>query len=159
MQSDKMAAASANPESRLRAAAPDALSSEGGHGEAGLTLVEIVVALAILAMTVAMVTGSGVQLAERWGEQDRVQSVKRQVATFRREAFLTGSTIVWGAAPPPGLALPPGWSAPAAPPIAFLPSGICTDGRITIMASSGRTYALNLTSPDCDPFLESRSAP
>jgi type II secretory pathway pseudopilin PulG len=121
--------------------------------QAGLTLIEIVAALGILAITLTLVMGSGVQLADRWSEEGALHAVKRDIAALQPAAFLSATPLRWEDAPPASVRVPEGWRISADPAIEFLPSGLCTGGVVTLLTRTGRRHELILSPPDCNPLV------
>ena len=121
------------------------------RAEAGFTLIELVVAIAIVGMTLTFV------LPRLAGWVDRLELSSAQgrfedsVVGLGSEARRGGRTIFLRANRPgaPAAAdeapidLPRGWNLEARPPIAFRYDGLCTGGIVRLLTPGGeKTYQL-----------------
>ena len=123
--------------------------------DAGFTLIEIVVAIAIvgLALSFALPRLSG--LLDRLGSSMRQQRFEDRLAALGGEARRTGRTLLLRSTEPqkkPGIVsaieLPSDWSLVVEPPITFNFNGVCTGGTVRLSFPGGEKH-YRLVAPYC----------
>ncbi len=125
------------------------------RSEAGFTLLEILVVLAIAALVVAAVVPAMGRVVDAVSYDSELQDVIGQIDELGFRAFTSGRPIVLEAsdgAPavlPAGLDLPRNWSLAIPRSIHFNALGMCDGGDLIVTSPDGRTNALRLASPDC----------
>lgn len=123
----------------------------------GYTLLELVVALAIMASVLTLAGVNGVRMLERYQEQIKFREIRSDIALSRYRALAERRRILIGAGALE-VDLPPNWEVSAPAPVVYTPSGVCLGGAVTIRAPSGRTETWQLEPPECK-FGNEQSAP
>ncbi len=136
--------------------------AESGHcrmrshakAEAGFTLLEILVVLAIGALVIATVIPAMGRVVDAVTYDSELQDVVGQLDQLGFRAFTSGKPIVLADGTPQtiataGLDLPRAWSLSISRPIHFNSVGMCDGGSVSVTAPDGRTTALQLAAPDC----------
>jgi general secretion pathway protein G len=125
--------------------------------ETGLSLVEVTVALAILALLATVSLPRAPELFERGRaslERDQVELQLRDLASRANHA---GQVIELATLPGTGqgepdvIRLPAGWRLSATPPIHYRRDGVCSGGRVTVTAPGVKTITYVLEPPFCRP--------
>ena len=114
----------------------------------GFTLLELVVALAIMGSMLAVVAINGVKFLERYREQVAFRDIRSQISLTRYRALAENRRIGLDGQDAE-ISLPAGWRIETAAPIYYMPSGACLGGELSITAPSGRTERWRLDPPDC----------
>jgi prepilin-type N-terminal cleavage/methylation domain-containing protein len=128
------------------------------RAEPGFTLIELVVALAVVALGLSFVLPRLTQWVDRLAFSLRQQRFEEALARLGGEAKRSGRTIVLNSVnpagnagdPPPAIELPSGWIMTVEPPIAFRYDGLCTGGIVRLRFPAGMT-AYRLEAPYCRP--------
>jgi prepilin-type N-terminal cleavage/methylation domain-containing protein len=121
----------------------------------GFTLIEVVIALAIISITVSFVLPRLAEWIDRLAFSMRQQQFEDALAGLGTRARQSGRTLVLrstGSAP--GLAeaieVPSTWDLRVEPPVAFRYDGVCTGGTVRLNFPGGeKTYRLQ--APYCRP--------
>jgi len=137
----------------------------------GYSLLEVMVVLAILAMTVSIVLPGlsvGLQAAAR---RTALMELDQGVLSLRRLAQTEGvgrtigamngaSDVPGGQATPAAeaalagdLKLPAGWSYSLDHPLTFYPDGACDEGAITLIKAGAPSVRFEISMPECRPRL------
>ena len=114
----------------------------------GFTLLELIIAMAIMASVLTVASVNGVKMLERYREQIKFREVRSEIALTRYRALAERRRIVIGAETN-GYLPPEGWQVTAEAPIIYMPNGACLGGALTIIAPSGRTETWALEPPEC----------
>lgn len=122
--------------------------------EAGFTLLEILVVLAIGALVVATVIPAMGRVVDAVTYDSELQDVVGQLDQLGFRAFTSGKPIVLADGTPQtiaaaGLNLPRAWSLSITQPLHFNSLGMCDGGSVTVTSPDGRTTSLRLAPPDC----------
>lgn len=127
-------------------------------GEHGYTLLEIVVVLAILGLVTAMVVPSVVRGIESWRRQavvdalaDQLRGLPAQAREGGRDIIISNATL---AAPTPPVQVEDDWSLSVAQPWRVRANGACGDGLLVLREATGRTVAIRVGAPFCDPVVD-----
>lgn len=123
----------------------------------GFTLIELIIALAVLSLLLGFVLPRAVGSLERLRQSAQHQQVEDALAELGGKARRNGQTISLGSIDnttnPTANAvieLPPGWKLIADPPIVFHYNGLCSGGVAQILSpAGGSTY--RLAPPFCRP--------
>ena len=132
-------------------------SATSQQADNGFTLIELVVALAIIGLGLTFVLPRMMALADRLAFSARQQRFEDALAELGSRARRSGRSVVLRStdlAPNPNepspIELPSSWSLTVEPPIAFRYDGICTGGKVRLSFPAGeRSYRLR--SPYCRP--------
>lgn len=131
------------------------ISRRPDQAAAGFTLIELVVALAILGLVLTFTLPRLSAVLDRLTSSARQQRFENNLAGLRNQAVKTGRTAVLQssdadrkAGKPPLVELPRGWSLTVEPAITFRYDGLCTGGTVRLDYPGGkRDY--RLVSPYC----------
>ena len=132
-------------------------SATSQQADNGFTLIELVVALAIIGLGLTFVLPRMMALADRLVFSARQQRFEDALAELGSRARRSGHSVVLRStdrAPNPNepspIELPASWSLTVEPPIAFRYDGICTGGKVRLSFPAGeRSYRLR--PPYCRP--------
>ena len=126
-----------------------------GNGDAGLSLVEVTVALAILAFVAAVSLPRAPDLLARGQRSIARDQVELQLRDLGRRASREGHMIELAALPETGerdaIRLPAGWRLDAKPPVRYRLDGVCSGGTVTITAPGAPAMTYTLAPPFCRP--------
>lgn len=117
--------------------------------QAGFSLIEIVVSLAILALAGTIIVPGAVEMVERFDTQARLTTLVDQIENTRGRAVTSGEIIVLetsASGAPAGLSeIPPGWQLTFPTPLVFSPAAVCSGQGVVIVTASGlrRYFALD----------------
>jgi prepilin-type N-terminal cleavage/methylation domain-containing protein len=123
----------------------------------GFTLIELVVALAIIGLGLSLVVPRMMAWVDRLAVSARQQRFEDALAELGSRARRSGRSVVLRSTDfaahsnePAPIELPSNWSLTVEPPIAFRYDGICTGGKVRLNFPAGeRNYRLQ--SPYCRP--------
>ena len=125
------------------------------RADAGFTLIEIVVAIAIVGLALSFVLPRLSGLLDRLGSSMRQQRFEAQLAALGSEARRTGHTVLLLSSEPqqkpgtkPAIELPSDWSLVVEPPITFGYNGVCTGGTVHLSFPGGERH-YRLAAPYC----------
>lgn len=124
---------------------------------AGFTLLELVVALAVMGLAMALVAPSGMRMVASWQERDEVHSVLREIAAIpakvrRDKAAVTLDSSTSAEKVHELIPLPAGWEMELDQPLKIHASGACeqTDATLT---TPHQELRLRIQTPFCHPIL------
>lgn len=120
--------------------------------EAGFSLLEILVSLAVLSAIATLVTVSSVSMVQSMRERTELRQLTNDVEMYRFVALTKDLQITLSNDPVQNYAeldLPEGWQMIATPPIVFSRHGTCTTGSIALSSPRGRTYHYLLVPQSC----------
>lgn len=123
----------------------------------GFTLIELVVALAIIGLGLSFVLPRMMEWVDRLAFSTRQQQFEDALAELGsrarrsdRSVVLRSSDLATHTNEPSPIELPSSWSLTVEPPIAFRYDGVCTGGEVRLSFPAGeRSYRLQ--SPYCRP--------
>lgn len=123
------------------------------HSRRGFTLLELLAALAIMGLVVAVAAPSLSRTIESAAFVSKADLLAREIEGLRAKALLERRRFVFpntGSAPFEELSasIPEGWTIEGGP-VVFLEAGVCLGGVLTISDGKGRRRELNLIAPDC----------
>ena len=132
-------------------------SATSQQADNGFTLIELVVALAIIGLGLTFVLPRMMAWADRLAFSARQQRFEDALAELGSRARRSGRSVVLRSTDlppssnePPPIELPSSWSLTVEPPIAFRYDGICTGGKVRLSFPAGeRSYRLR--PPYCRP--------
>jgi len=124
---------------------------------AGFTLIEIVIALAVVGLIIGLVIPIAGGWLARLGRSSQLQAVEDALAALPEKARRSGHSISLGtieASPKPddgaSIALRPDWALIVEKPIVFRYDGFCTGGSLRLTFPGGES-AYRLDPPFCRP--------
>jgi prepilin-type N-terminal cleavage/methylation domain-containing protein len=127
------------------------------RAEPGFTLIELVVALAIVGLGLTLVGPRLTDWADRLAYSMREQRFEEALAGLGNQARRDGRTLVLHStelssrtAEPLPIELPSSWTLTVEPPIAFRYDGICTGGTVRVRFPAGEK-SYRLPPPFCRP--------
>lgn len=124
-----------------------------GHSgrQAGYSLLEVLIAMAILALAIAMSIPSMSALHERHQVRRAFAALNAWMLDRRTDARLAGTAAAFVAGPVdlPAGDMPQGWQAELLEPWQVFPSGACSEGRVRIHSPRDRIWDRVLAAPDC----------
>lgn len=121
----------------------------GQHAEAGYSLIEIIVSLAILALTATVAFPGAVAMVERYEREARFRTIIQDVESLRAQAIAGGERIVLdseGSSKPETIVtVPPGWRIYTDGALIFSPAAVCSGQGIVIVSDleQRRYYSLD----------------
>lgn len=122
--------------------------------EAGYSLIEVVVSLAILALAASIVVPNAVDMVERFQAQADLRSIIDQIQNQRQRAISSGQARTLDASrnetEQPLIVLPNGWRLELVTPLVFSQAGICKGEGVTIITPSGRRQYYDLDTRTCE---------
>lgn len=124
--------------------------------EAGFSLLEVLISIAILGLALAISLPSMAALRERQQVRHAFAGVNAWILDQRMEARLAGvlGDYPEGAIPVAPPRMPDGWSAEWLTPWRLYPSGSCMQGEIRIRSARGRVWERTVAPPDCRAVFE-----
>jgi prepilin-type N-terminal cleavage/methylation domain-containing protein len=127
------------------------------RAELGFTLIELVVALALVSLGLTLVGPRLIEWADRLAYAMRQQRFEEALAGLGNKARRDGRTLILNStepsprtAEPVPIELPSSWSLTVEPPIAFRYDGICTGGTVRVRFPAGEK-SYRLEAPFCRP--------
>ncbi|MEO1015840.1 MAG: prepilin-type N-terminal cleavage/methylation domain-containing protein [Pseudomonadota bacterium] len=117
--------------------------------EDGFSLLEIMVALALMALTLTLVSANAVQMLGRWQESSEFRDVRNRISGLRVRAYVAQQPFNLDPSSVGVLGLNEGWSVETDTPVRYLATGTCLGGALRITAPSGRSELIRLDPPDC----------
>ena len=132
-------------------------SATSQRADKGFTLIELVVALAIIGLGLSFVLPKMMEWVDRLAFSTRQQQFEDALAELGSRARHSGRSVVLRSSDlathtnePSPIELPSSWSLTVEPPIAFRYDGVCTGGKVRLSFPAGeRSYRLQ--SPYCRP--------
>ncbi|MCA8893527.1 MAG: prepilin-type N-terminal cleavage/methylation domain-containing protein [Hyphomonas sp.] len=123
------------------------------HSESGYSLIEVVVSLAILALTATIVVPNAVDMVSRFQAQADLRSIIDQIQNQRERAISTGQARIIGLPESDvsvsGIDLPKGWRLEFLSPLSFSQAGVCQGDGLTIITQAGSRHYYSLDARTC----------
>lgn len=121
------------------------------RAQAGYSLLEVLIAIAILALAIALSIPSMAALLERHQARQAFAAVNVWLSDQRTGARTSGALMAWAAGDSPAYAadLPQGWSASFLGPAQIYPSGACSPMRIQILSPRQRVWERTVAPDQC----------
>ncbi len=121
----------------------------------GFTLLEIMVALAVMALAMALVAPASFRMIGTWQESSEVSRVLKRVALLPLDARRSGRALTLEASTEPGqiaslLELPEGWRFEFETPLVVHANGACEGSTATLVTSRQR-IPVQIHAPFCRP--------
>ncbi len=116
---------------------------------AGFSLLEVLIAIAILALAVTLSIPSMSAMRERHQTREAFAAVNAWITEQRTTARLYGAPADHPVGPLPAPSMPQNWSATFLTEWRLYPSGACAEAMIRITSARGRTWERGLTPADC----------
>lgn len=123
--------------------------------QAGLSLLEIVVAMALLSIVMTLSVQSGAEMLERWQYRAMVKDVRNRIAGLPLKASLERRPMELASLPAGVTGLPEGWKIEEQTPLVFSRSGLCNAAEFTLIDPAGRRHRFFVNPPDCLPLAPS----
>jgi len=121
--------------------------------DAGYSLIEMVVSLAILALAASIIMPNAVDMVQRFQAQADMRSIIDQIQSQRQQAISSGQARVLQAgtweASQTFMDLPAGWRLELDAPLAFSQAGVCQGEGVTIITPDGRRRYYSLDARTC----------
>lgn len=121
------------------------------HTLQAFTLIELLIVLAIVGATSAMVAPNLWKSFQRTTERQQVMDYAHQLMALRRQLHLSGNSLQLSnnqltqkQTIPDLPSVPDGWLISANTPLFFLPTGVTNGGRIIFNSPTGRRWELLL---------------
>lgn len=133
-------------------------TNEWSRHQRGFSLIEIMVALAILALAVSVVVPGAVDMVERFDRLTERRLAEDAVNDCRLAAVTSQNVIVFAPSGPsdtgPGKVgscgvLPAGWRAQTDGEFIFSPAAVCLGTSISLIDPAGTRFRYNLDSNTC----------
>jgi len=126
-------------------------SVRGFAAQAGFSLLEVLIALSILGLAVAIVIPPMSAVYERRQMREAFSSVNAWLTSQRLSARLSGAGRSHAAGPifNPELELPDGWSVEFLSEWRIHPSGVCGASAVRVSSPRGRIWERVVGPPDC----------
>ncbi len=119
------------------------------RAQAGYTLLEMIVVMAILAMATAVAAPPSYRMVRSWQEATQIDDVLQQLERLPSRVRATGSSLnVEGKEAIPLVTLPDGWALRAKTPLQVQANGACADGEATLVTAH-QTIDLRIHAPFC----------
>lgn len=128
-------------------------------GRAGYSLIEILVAMAIMSLAVSIVVPNAFDLVVRFQRLTERSAALDAIARCRMEAVISNQVISLSgrisASEEPSaetrcLVLPADWRAEFEDPLVFSPAGICRGSKVELTAPNGDVASYQLELGTCD---------
>lgn len=138
---------------------PRAFSRPGGGAAkaAGFTLLEMIVVLAILGLTAALVGPSMLRGIDSWRRQAAMDALLDQLRALPGNARASGKPIAVSdatlAAAAPPLRIDADWSLRVPEPWSVGANGVCQGGEVVVANTFGERTIL-VAAPFCDPSVQ-----
>jgi len=134
--------------------APTSTTTPGPEraGEAGFSLLEMLVVLALVALTVAVVLPSGAVMLDRVGAHAAFFDVQRQLSDLRLAAYRAETPTVVADTPTPEavqLTMKSGWSYSLDHPIRISEGGACGPAAVTLSRRGKTVMHLRMADAAC----------
>jgi len=121
--------------------------------QAGFSLLEILVALAILSVTATLVTVSSISMVESMRERTTLREIVHDIELYRYRALARDKQIIIGADVAANAALlgvSSDWRVQASPSVVFSRHGTCTTGSIELVTPRGQELSYMVVPQTCE---------
>lgn len=123
--------------------------------QSGFTLLEMMVAVAIMALAMALVAPASFRMMGAWQESSDVSRVLKRVAALPLDARQAGHALQLDQETPPErvatlLELPEGWRMEFEHPLLVHPNGAC-EGADATLVTARQSIPLRVRAPFCRP--------
>jgi prepilin-type N-terminal cleavage/methylation domain-containing protein len=123
--------------------------------QSGLSLLEIIVAMALLSIVMTLSVQSGAEMLERWQYRAMVKDVRNRIAGLPLKASLERRPVELANMPTSDIGLPEGWTIEEQAPLVFSSSGLCSAAEFSLIDPAGRRHTFTVSPPDCLPVAPS----
>ena len=123
--------------------------------QSGLSLLEIIVAMALLAIVMTVSVQSGAEMLERWQYRAMVKDVRNRIAGLPLRAAFERQPVELANIPADEIGLPEGWLIEEQAPLVFSSSGLCSAAEFSLIDPAGRRHTFTVSPPDCLPVSPS----
>ena len=124
-------------------------SSTVNNGATGFSLLEVIVALALVSVLLTLTVQSGAQMLDRWNFRLTERQIMNDVNALPYWAFNTQTSFRLSQAEALKRTMPDGWSIREVTPIWYSRTGICSGGEFEIEAPNGYVGKHSVAGPEC----------
>jgi len=120
--------------------------------QAGFSLLEILVGLALLSAVASLVTVSSISMVQSMRERTELRQLTNSIEMYRYVALTKDKQLIIHSDPRRNSfdeKSPENWRMQATPPVVFSRHGTCTTGSVSLTSPRGRTYSYLLVPQDC----------
>lgn len=132
-------------------------AGKGLPASEGFTLIEILVVMVIIGFLAGVALPRMYAIAQRYDIAAQRSSLLSEISTLGYRAYNSGQPVELVSLAGPGASdapihLPPGWRIEAKQPIRYSFNGLCSGGKLALIAPDGWREEIELVPPLCKPM-------